>query len=62
MAQAVRHLAQELRDRVAALQVRAAGRAGVTMTAPLALCFLPGFVCLGLAPVIIGLFGQLDLQ
>jgi pilus assembly protein TadC len=62
LAQAVRHLAQELRDRVAGLQVRAAGRAGVTMTAPLALCFLPGFVCLGLAPVIIGLFGQLDLQ
>jgi pilus assembly protein TadC len=41
--------------------VRAAGRAGVLMTAPLGICFLPAFLCLGLAPVVVGLLGQLEI-
>jgi Type II secretion system (T2SS), protein F len=61
LADAVRQHAVELREQIDALGVRAAGRAGVAMTAPLALCFLPGFICLGLAPVIIGLLGQLAI-
>ncbi|MDQ6658523.1 MAG: type II secretion system F family protein [Actinomycetota bacterium] len=39
----------------------AAGRAGVLMTAPLGACFLPAFLCLGLAPAIVGLLGTLQL-
>lgn len=39
----------------------AAGRAGVLMTAPLGVCFLPAFLCLGLAPAIVGLLGTLHL-
>ncbi|MGI8418988.1 MAG: type II secretion system F family protein [Nakamurella sp.] len=39
----------------------AAGRAGVLMTAPLGACFLPAFLCLGLAPAIVGLLGTLHL-
>ena len=35
--------------------------AGVLMTAPLGVCFLPAFLCLGLAPVVLGLLGQLDI-
>ncbi len=61
LADAVRQHAVELRGQIDALAARAAGRAGVAMTAPLALCFLPGFICLGLAPVVIGLLGRLDI-
>lgn len=38
-----------------------AQRAGVLITAPLGLCFLPAFVCLGIAPVVAGLADQLSL-
>jgi pilus assembly protein TadC len=33
-------------------------RAGVWVLAPLGLCFLPAFVCLGIAPLVIGIAGQ----
>ncbi len=61
LAQAVREHAAQLRQEIAASSVRAAGRAGVMMTAPLGVCFLPAFLCLGLAPVVVGLLGQLDI-
>lgn len=61
LAQAVREHAAQLRHETAAASVRAAGRAGVLMTAPLGVCFLPAFLCLGLAPVVVGLLGQLDI-
>ncbi len=35
-----------------------AQRAGVLITAPLGLCFLPAFLVLGVAPVVIGLAGE----
>ncbi|MCR3747391.1 type II secretion system F family protein [Lentzea californiensis] len=35
-----------------------AQRAAVAVAAPLALCFLPAFLCLGVAPVVLGLAGQ----
>ena len=38
-----------------------AQRAGVLITVPLGLCFLPAFVCLGIAPVVAGLASQLSL-
>lgn len=61
MADAVRDVAVELRASARALAQRTAARAGVAMTAPLALCFLPAFVLLGLAPVVIGLIGTLHI-
>lgn len=36
----------------------AAERAGVAISGPLGLCFLPAFVCLGIVPVVIGLAGR----
>lgn len=53
--------ASALRARVVMLGSKSAGRAGVLIAAPLALCFLPSFLCLGLAPVVIGLLGELRL-
>ncbi|WP_310726771.1 type II secretion system F family protein [Streptomyces sp. N2A] len=44
------------RDRAAAARAR---RAGVLVTLPLAGCFLPAFLLLGVAPVLIGLAGGL---
>jgi pilus assembly protein TadC len=38
----------------------AAQRAGVLVTGPLGLCFLPAFVCLGIVPVVAGLAAQLS--
>ena len=60
-ADAVREHAAILRAEAAAESVQAAARAGVVMTAPLGLCFLPAFVCWGLAPVVVGLIGKLDI-
>jgi hypothetical protein len=62
LAQAVREHAAQLRQDTAAASARAAGRAGVLMTAPLGVCFLPAFLCLGLAPVVVGLLGQLSID
>jgi hypothetical protein len=61
LADAVREHAAQLRQETAAASVRSAGRAGVLMTAPLGVCFLPAFLCLGLAPVVVGLLGQLNI-
>jgi len=61
LADAVREHAAQLRQEISAASVRSAGRAGVLMTAPLGVCFLPAFLCLGLAPVVVGLLGQLNI-
>jgi Flp pilus assembly protein TadB len=54
LAAALERLAAQLRaERRAAAAARAA-RAGVSAMAPLAACFLPSFVCLGVIPVIVG--------
>lgn len=47
-------LRSELADRAEAQ----AQRAAVRITAPLGLCFLPAFLVLGIAPVVIGLAGE----
>ena len=61
LADAVREHAINLRAAAADAAERSAGRAGVAMTAPLGVCFLPAFLCLGLAPVVVGLLSTLHL-
>lgn len=61
LAAAFAEQAGELRQRTVADDAAAAGRAGVLMTAPLGACFLPAFLCLGLAPAVVGLLGTLHL-
>lgn len=61
LADAVREHAVALRSAVTDDAERSAGKAGVAMTAPLGLCFLPAFLCLGLAPVVVGLLSTLHL-
>ena len=39
-----------------------AQRAGVLITGPLGLCFLPAFICLGILPVVAGLTAQLSVH
>lgn len=51
-------LAQRRRDDAADVAVERAERAGVRISGPLGLCFLPAFVCLGIAPVVIGLASE----
>lgn len=55
LAQGVRELAEQLRQRAVHAAAAAAERAGVFIAGPLGLCFLPAFVCLGIVPVVAGL-------
>jgi Flp pilus assembly protein TadB len=54
-------LAATVRANAADTAEATAQRAGVLITAPLGLCFLPAFVCLGIVPVIAGLADQIAL-
>ena len=51
----VEALAADLRERQRLTGEAAARRAGVTMVAPLGLCFLPAFVLVGVVPLVAGL-------
>jgi Flp pilus assembly protein TadB len=51
--------ADDLRDQRRAQGSAAAQRVGVHAVGPLALCFLPAFVLLGVVPVVMGLAGHL---
>ncbi|MYV62254.1 type II secretion protein F, partial [Streptomyces sp. SID4931] len=55
----IARLAASIRAERAAAAVARAQRAGVLITAPVGLCFLPAFLAVGVAPVIIGLAGDL---
>ncbi|MEU3714339.1 type II secretion system F family protein [Streptomyces catenulae] len=55
----VARLAAELRAEAARSTAARARRAGVLVTLPLAACFLPAFLTLGVAPVLMGLAGGL---
>lgn len=55
LADAVAELAESERTRAEDVAAAAAERAGVLISGPLGLCFLPAFVCLGIVPVVIGL-------
>ena len=61
LADAAREAAADVRARCRRVGARSAGRASVAITAPLTVCFLPAFVCLGLAPVIVSLVSTLHL-
>lgn len=61
LADAVREHGRQVREEVRQDAARSAGRAGVAMTAPLGVCFLPAFLCLGLAPVVLGLLASLSI-
>ncbi|WSV51891.1 type II secretion system F family protein [Streptomyces decoyicus] len=52
-------IAAELRAEQARAATARARRAGVLVTLPLSACFLPAFLALGVAPVLIGLAGGL---
>jgi pilus assembly protein TadC len=55
LADGFERLAEQLRSEQRAAAVVRAHRAGVWTMAPLGLCFLPAFVCLGVIPVIAGM-------
>ncbi|UKY51739.1 type II secretion system F family protein [Streptomyces inhibens] len=57
--ESVSRIAAELRAEQARAAITRARRAGVLVTLPLAACFLPAFLTLGVAPVLIGLAGEL---
>jgi len=55
-------LARELRARRRAEGDAKAERAAVYAVAPLGLCFLPAFVCVGIVPVIVGIVSGLGVH
>jgi pilus assembly protein TadC len=57
-APALHSLAADVRASARAETDAAVRRAGVTVLAPLGLCFLPAFVCLGVVPLVIGIAGD----
>lgn len=59
LAAGVAELAEQERQVVTHTAAAAAERAGVLIAAPLGLCFLPAFVCLGVVPVVAGLAGDM---
>lgn len=61
LADAARETAASLRTACRAAVTDRAARTGIAVTAPLALCFLPAFMCLGLAPTVIGMVTSLHL-
>lgn len=54
-------LAADARQESRALSAATARKVGVRAVAPLGLCFLPAFVCLGIVPVIAGLASEVLL-
>jgi Flp pilus assembly protein TadB len=54
--------ARGIRDAAGDAAEAEAQRAGVLITGPLGLCFLPAFVCLGIVPVVAGLAAQLSVH
>ena len=55
----VDHRAADVRAEAADTVTARAERAGVLVTGPLGLCFLPAFLALGIVPVVVGLAGPL---
>ncbi|WP_440712881.1 type II secretion system F family protein [Gordonia sp. FQ] len=55
MADGVAALAEATREQARTRALARAERAGVAISGPLGLCFLPAFVCLGIVPVVVGL-------
>ena len=55
VAPALRSVAADCRAEARAATEAAVRRAGVWILAPLGLCFLPAFVCLGVVPLVLGI-------
>lgn len=55
---AVIELAAQHRSQIEDRAAAAAERAGVLISGPLGLCFLPAFICLGIVPVVVGLASE----
>jgi Flp pilus assembly protein TadB len=55
---ALRSLAADSRSAARARTDAAVRRAGVWVLAPLGLCFLPAFLCLGVVPLVLGIAGD----
>ena len=55
-------VATSIRDAASDIAESKAQRAGVLITGPLGLCFLPAFICLGIVPVVVGLAAQLSVH
>ncbi|HEV2779021.1 MAG TPA: type II secretion system F family protein [Actinophytocola sp.] len=62
LAGAASALASGIRAAASDVAEARAQRAGVLITGPLGLCFLPAFVCLGIVPVVVGLAAQLSVH
>jgi Flp pilus assembly protein TadB len=62
LAAAFDRLAADRRSAVASAGLSRARSAGVVAMAPLGLCYLPAFVCLGIVPIVLSLFGQVLLS
>jgi pilus assembly protein TadC len=58
LAAAFERLAADRRSALAAAGEARARRAGVLAMAPLGLCFLPAFVCLGIVPIVLSLAAE----
>jgi pilus assembly protein TadC len=54
----LRALSAQLRGAAGARAEAAVRRAGVWILAPLGLCFLPAFICLGVLPLVLGIAGD----
>jgi Flp pilus assembly protein TadB len=61
LAEVVATLAAAVRDGAGDAAEARAQRAAVVIAAPLGLCFLPAFICLGIVPVVAGLAGHLSI-
>ncbi|MFZ2177422.1 MAG: type II secretion system F family protein [Rhodococcus sp. (in: high G+C Gram-positive bacteria)] len=55
LANSMSELATDSRTQAEHAAAASAERAGVLISGPLGLCFLPAFICLGIVPVVIGL-------
>ncbi len=55
---ALRALAADARTAARSATEAAVSRAGVWILAPLGLCFLPAFICLGVVPLVLGIAGD----
>jgi pilus assembly protein TadC len=55
---ALRSLAADSRAAQRLASEAAVRRAGIWVLAPLGLCFLPAFVCLGVVPLVLGIAGD----
>jgi len=62
LAAALAALATEVRAGARERSEARAQRAGVLITGPLGLCFMPAFLVIGVVPVVVGLAGQLVAQ